>query len=75
MYRDARAEICALKAENKELKRKATVMLRFGGPPYVVFGEQRGVNVLGGLGSTEAAPASDAQDGGKRKRPAEEAKK
>ncbi|THG02814.1 hypothetical protein TEA_017044 [Camellia sinensis var. sinensis] len=31
MYKDARAEISVLKAENKELKRKATVMFRFGG--------------------------------------------
>ena len=75
MYTDARAEICMLKAENKELKRKATVMLRFGGPPYVTVEEQREVNVLGGVGNTEAAPARDAQDKGKKKRTAEEAKK
>ncbi|GMP55555.1 hypothetical protein CsSME_00020339 [Camellia sinensis var. sinensis] len=30
MYKDARAEISVLKTENKELKRKATVMFRFG---------------------------------------------
>ncbi|THG03990.1 hypothetical protein TEA_007123 [Camellia sinensis var. sinensis] len=40
MYKDARAEISVLKAENKELKRKATVMFRFGGPPYAVVEEQ-----------------------------------
>ncbi|XP_028117853.1 uncharacterized protein LOC114315437 [Camellia sinensis] len=31
MYKDTRAEICALKAENKELNQKATIMFRFGG--------------------------------------------
>ena len=36
MYKDARAEISELKAENKELKRRAAVMFRFGGPPYAV---------------------------------------
>ncbi|KAF5935103.1 hypothetical protein HYC85_026232 [Camellia sinensis] len=45
MYKDARAEISVLKAENKELKRKATVMFRFGGPPYAVVEEQGGVNM------------------------------
>ncbi|GMP98764.1 hypothetical protein CsSME_00046526 [Camellia sinensis var. sinensis] len=72
MYKDARAEISVLKAENKELKRKATVMFRFGGPPYAAVEEYGGVNVLGGLGSTEATPSRAAQDGGKKKRPAAE---
>ncbi|THG19751.1 hypothetical protein TEA_008305 [Camellia sinensis var. sinensis] len=40
MYKNARAEISVLKAENKELKRKATVMFRFGGPPYAVVEER-----------------------------------
>ncbi|KAF5933828.1 hypothetical protein HYC85_029999 [Camellia sinensis] len=71
MYKDARAEISVLKAENKELKRKATVMFRFGGPPYAVVEEQGGANLLGGLGSTEATPSRAVQDGGKKKRPAE----
>ncbi|CAL5429017.1 unnamed protein product [Camellia sinensis] len=71
MYKDARAEISVLRAENKELKWKATVMFRFGGPPYAVVEEQGGVNVLGGLGSTETTPSRAAQDGGKKKRPAE----
>ncbi|CAL5431875.1 unnamed protein product [Camellia sinensis] len=71
MYKDARAEISVLKAENKELKRKATVMFRFGGPPYAAV-EEQGVNVLGGVGNTEAAPARTVQDGGKKKRPAAE---
>ncbi|GMP73936.1 hypothetical protein CsSME_00031516 [Camellia sinensis var. sinensis] len=75
MYKDARAEISVLKAENKELKRKATVMFRFGGPPYAAGEEQGGVNVLGGVGNTEATPSRAAQDGGKKKRPAEDAKK
>ncbi|THG17602.1 hypothetical protein TEA_004908 [Camellia sinensis var. sinensis] len=72
MYKDARAEISVLKAENKELKRKATVMFRFGGPSYSAVEEQGVVNVLGGLGSTAATPARTAQDGGKKKRPAAE---
>ncbi|GMP65875.1 hypothetical protein CsSME_00026486 [Camellia sinensis var. sinensis] len=72
MYKDARAEISVLRAENKELKRKATVMFRFGGPPYAAVEEYGGVNVLGGVENTEAAPSRAAQDGGKKKRPAAE---
>ncbi|GMQ00875.1 hypothetical protein CsSME_00047755 [Camellia sinensis var. sinensis] len=74
MYKDARAEISVLKAENKELKRKATVMFRFGGPPYAAVEEQGVVIVPRGVGAgnTEAAPARAAQDGGKKKRPAAE---
>ncbi|GMP91884.1 hypothetical protein CsSME_00042360 [Camellia sinensis var. sinensis] len=75
MYKDAQAEICLLKVENKELKRKATVMFRFGGPPYAAFEEQRGGNSLGGVGSTEAEPARVAQEEGKRKRPGTEVRK
>ncbi|CAL5364337.1 unnamed protein product [Camellia sinensis] len=71
MYKDERAEISVLRAENKELKRKATVMFRCGGPPYAAVEEQGGGNLLGGLGSTEATPSRAAQDGGKKKRPAE----
>ncbi|KAF5954203.1 hypothetical protein HYC85_007059, partial [Camellia sinensis] len=67
MYKDARAEICVLKAENKDLKRKATVMFRFGGPPYAAVEEQGGVNVLGGVGNTEAASSRAAQDIGKKR--------
>ncbi|KAL7188440.1 hypothetical protein ACSBR1_038318 [Camellia fascicularis] len=37
MYKDAQAEICALKDENKELKRQATSMARFGAPSYFAF--------------------------------------
>ncbi|KAF5932370.1 hypothetical protein HYC85_028541 [Camellia sinensis] len=73
MYKDARAEISVLRAENKELKRKATVMFRFGGPPYAAVEEQGVGNLLGGLGSTEATPSRAVQDGGKKKRPAAEA--
>ncbi|KAF5950517.1 hypothetical protein HYC85_012510 [Camellia sinensis] len=65
-------KISVLKAENKELKRKATVMFRFGGPPYAAVEEYRGVNVLGGVENTEAAPSRAAQDGGKKKRTAVE---
>ncbi|CAL5439677.1 unnamed protein product [Camellia sinensis] len=72
MYKDARAEISVLRAENKELKRKGTVMFRFGGPPDAGVEEQGGGNWLGGRGSTEAVPSRAAQDGGKKKRPAAE---
>ncbi|CAL5351617.1 unnamed protein product [Camellia sinensis] len=72
MYKDARAEISVLKAENKELKRKATVMFRFGGPPYAAVEEQGVVIMPSGVGNTEAAPSRAAQDGGKKKRPAVE---
>ncbi|KAF5941478.1 hypothetical protein HYC85_019120 [Camellia sinensis] len=72
MYKDARAEISVLKAENKELKRKATVMFRFGGPPYAAVEEYGGVIVPSGVGNTEATPSRAAQDGGKKKRPAAE---
>ena len=56
MYRDARAEVCALKAENKELKRKSTSMEsrevkqqticldQFGVPAYFSFDGRRKVN-------------------------------
>ncbi|CAL5352884.1 unnamed protein product [Camellia sinensis] len=71
MYKDARAEISVLRAENKELKRKATVMFRFGGPPYAAVEEQGVVIMPSGVGNTEATPARAAQDGGKKKRPAE----
>ncbi|CAL5336205.1 unnamed protein product [Camellia sinensis] len=37
MYKDARAEISALKAKNKELKRQATSMAQFGVPSYSAF--------------------------------------
>ncbi|KAF5955209.1 hypothetical protein HYC85_008065 [Camellia sinensis] len=62
MYKDARAEISVLRAENKELKRKATVMFRFGGPPYAAVEEYGGVNVLSGQGNTETGLARDTQD-------------
>ncbi|THG10961.1 hypothetical protein TEA_003769 [Camellia sinensis var. sinensis] len=71
MYKDARAEISVLRAENKELKRKATVMFRLGGPPYAAV-EEQGVNVLGGVGNPEATSSRAVQDGGKKKRPAAE---
>ena len=72
MYKDARAEISVLKAEIKELKRKATVMFRFGGPPYAAV-EELGVGIVpSGVGNTEATPSRAAQDGGKKKRPAAE---
>ncbi|CAL5431651.1 unnamed protein product [Camellia sinensis] len=71
MYKDARAEISVLRAENKDLKRKATVMFRFGGPPYAAV-EEQGVNVLGGVGNPEATLSRAVHDGGKKKRPAAE---
>ncbi|GMP77538.1 hypothetical protein CsSME_00033788 [Camellia sinensis var. sinensis] len=72
MYKDARAEMSVLRAENKELKRKATVMFRFGGPPYAAVEEYGGVSMPSGVGNTEATLARTAQDGGKKKRPAVE---
>ena len=75
MYKDARAEISVLRAENKELKRKATVMFRFGGLPYAAVEEQGGVNVFSGLGSTETGLSRDTQEKSKKKRIVEEAKK
>ncbi|CAL5368833.1 unnamed protein product [Camellia sinensis] len=72
MYKDARAEISVLRAENKELKRKATVMFRFGGPPYAAVEEYGRVNVLGGVENTEATLSRTVQDGGKKKRPVAE---
>ncbi|CAL5399698.1 unnamed protein product [Camellia sinensis] len=72
MYKDARAEISVLRAENKELKRKATVMFRFGGPPYAAVEEQGVVIMPSGVGNTEATPVRAAQDGGKKKRLAAE---
>ena len=71
MYRDARAEICALKAENKELKRKATskenkelkrqatCMAQFTAPSYFAFDGRRRVNSLGE--NTEAGPSKVSQ--------------
>lgn len=47
MYKDARAEICALKAENKELKKQTTCMARFGAPSYLAFDGRRGADSLG----------------------------
>ena len=74
MYKDARAEIRVLKAEIKELelKRKATVMFRFGGPPYAAVEEQGAVIVPSGVGSMEVAPVRDTQEKSKKKRPAAE---
>ncbi|GMP78713.1 hypothetical protein CsSME_00034540 [Camellia sinensis var. sinensis] len=46
MYKNARAEIGALKAENKELKRKTTSMARFGATSFLAFDNQRGVVAL-----------------------------
>ena len=37
MYKDARAEISALKNENKELERQATSMAQFGVPSQSTF--------------------------------------
>ncbi|GMP46427.1 hypothetical protein CsSME_00014592 [Camellia sinensis var. sinensis] len=67
MYKDARAEISVLKAENKELKRKATVTFQFGGPPYAAVEEQGVVIVPSVVGNTEATPSRAVQDGARRK--------
>ena len=63
MYKDARAEICTLKAENKELKWKTTVMARFGAPSYFAFDNQQGVISLVGPAHTEAEPSKANQQG------------
>ncbi|KAL7180440.1 hypothetical protein ACSBR1_043609 [Camellia fascicularis] len=68
MYKDARAEIWVLKAENKELKEKSTVMARFGAPSYFAFDDQRGGNSLDGPASTEAGPSRVSSDETKRKK-------
>lgn len=75
MYKDARAKICALKTENKELKRKTTVMARFRTPLYFAFDNQQGVNSLGGPVRTEAGPSRISQDDKKRKSLAGESSK
>ncbi|KAL7178202.1 hypothetical protein ACSBR2_031369 [Camellia fascicularis] len=43
IYKDARAEIGALKSENKELKRKTTPMARFGATSFLTFDSRRGM--------------------------------
>ncbi|CAL5404041.1 unnamed protein product [Camellia sinensis] len=55
MYKDARAEICALKAENKKLKWKTTSMARFGAMSFLAFDSQRGIVALNE--STGAGPS------------------
>ncbi|KAL7246694.1 hypothetical protein ACSBR2_001742 [Camellia fascicularis] len=40
MYNDAREKISNLKKQNKELKRQATFVARFGGPSYSSFDNQ-----------------------------------
>lgn len=73
MYKDARAEICALKAENKELKRKTTSMARFGATSFLAFDSRQGVLVLDE--STGAGTSRVAQGDKKKKRAVEEASK
>ena len=63
MYRDARVEICALKAENKELKRHSTSMARFGASSYLAFDGRWGADSVSGNtvvvlgGNTGAGPS------------------
>ncbi|KAL7201638.1 hypothetical protein ACSBR1_033358 [Camellia fascicularis] len=64
------SEISTLKTETKELKWKATIMVRFGVPSYSAFDDQRGVNSLGGLVNTEAGPSKVSQDEIKMKKSA-----
>ena len=73
MYKDARAEIGTLKAENKELKRNTTSMARFGATSFLVFDSQRGVVALDE--STGAGASRVAQGDKKKKRVVEEASK
>ena len=87
MYRDARAEICALKvenkelkAENKELKRHSTSMARFGQSSYLAFDGRRGADSVSGNtvvvlgGNTGAGPSKvdDKKNDKKRKSSATE---
>ena len=73
MYKDARAEIGALKAENKELKWKTTSMARFGATSFLAFDSQRGIIALDE--STGAEVSRVAQGDKKKKRAVEEASK
>ncbi|KAL7181919.1 hypothetical protein ACSBR1_040766 [Camellia fascicularis] len=73
MYKDARAEIGALKVENKELKRKTTSMARFGATTFLAFDSQRGVIALDKI--TGAGAAKVAQGNKKKKKTMEEASK
>ena len=80
MYKDARAEICMLKAEKKELKRKTTSMEskevkrqatcidQFGVPAYFSFDGRRKVNSF--VENTEVGPSK--ADDKKRKSSATE---
>lgn len=73
MYKDAQAEIGALKAENKELKRKTTSMARFGATSFLAFDSQRGVVALDestGIGASRVT-----QGNKKKKKMIEEASK
>ncbi|KAF5933595.1 hypothetical protein HYC85_029766 [Camellia sinensis] len=71
MYKDARAKIGALKAENKELKRKTTSMARFGATSFLAFDSQREVVALDE--STGAGASRVTQGDKKKKRATEEA--
>ena len=73
MYKDARAEISALKAENKELKWKTTSMAQFGATSLLAFDNQRGVVALDE--STGAGTSRVAQGDKKKKRAVKEARK
>lgn len=65
MYKDAQAEISALKAENKELKRKTTSMTRFGATSFLAFDSQWGVVALD---ESTGAGASRVTQGDKKKK-------
>ncbi|CAL5399758.1 unnamed protein product [Camellia sinensis] len=73
MYKDARAEICARKAENKELKWKITSMARFGATSFLAFDSQRGVIALDE--STGAGPSRASQGDKKRNKTIEDVSK
>ena len=73
MYKDARVEIGAPKAENKELKRKTTSMARFGATSFFAFDSQRGVIALDE--NTGAGASRVAQGNKKKKKTMEEASK
>ncbi|KAL7204800.1 hypothetical protein ACSBR2_017834 [Camellia fascicularis] len=64
IYNDDRAEISALKKQNKKLKRHATSPAQFGGLSYSAFNSRQGVILLGVLPmprqSLQRLPESDA---------------
>ncbi|KAL7264321.1 hypothetical protein ACSBR1_002300 [Camellia fascicularis] len=66
MYKDERAEICALKAENKDLKRKTTSMAQFGVTSFLTFDSQLGSLLTKAWGQGLQGPPKVIKRGRKR---------